>query len=52
MGAHRWFAMDHSATGQGASSAHFIIDGDGTITQVVSLDDTAYHATNARVNAR
>lgn len=48
-----WFGMDHkAATGQGPSSAHYVIFPDGKIVQTVNLDDTAYHAGNTDVNAR
>lgn len=33
--------------GKGLTSAHFVIDRDGTVYQLISVDDTAWHASQA-----
>jgi N-acetyl-anhydromuramyl-L-alanine amidase AmpD len=47
-----WFAMNHGTSSLGPTSAHYVIDVDGTVTQCVDTADTAYHAGNSSVNAR
>lgn len=46
-----WFAQDHHAAGQGASSAHYGVTAAGEVLQFVDEHDTAFHAGNSEVNA-
>lgn len=47
-----WFGMDHTPSGGGPSSAHYVIASDGTVTQVVPDDRIAWHAGNREINGR
>jgi N-acetyl-anhydromuramyl-L-alanine amidase AmpD len=47
-----WFGMDHKPSGQGPSSAHFVVGSDGEVVQCVAEGDCAYHAGNFGVNQR
>lgn len=47
-----WFGMDHKPSGQGPTSAHYLIGKDGTLYSLVPENKIAYHAGNWNVNTR
>jgi len=47
-----WFGMDHKPSGQGPTSAHYLIGKDGTVYGLVPEDRIAYHAGNWDMNVR
>lgn len=47
-----WFAMDHKPSGQGPTSAHYLIGKDGTLYSLVPESKIAYHAGNWDVNVK
>jgi N-acetyl-anhydromuramyl-L-alanine amidase AmpD len=47
-----WFGQDHKPSGQGASSAHYVVGKDGEVVQCVAEGDCAYHAGHFGVNLR
>lgn len=47
-----WFGMDHKPSGQGPTSAHYLIGQDGKIYSLVPEAKIAYHAGNWDVNVK
>lgn len=47
-----WFGMDHKPSGQGPTSAHYLIGKDGTVYSLVPEDRIAYHAGNWDYNVK
>jgi N-acetyl-anhydromuramyl-L-alanine amidase AmpD len=47
-----WFGMDHKPSGQGPTSAHYLIGKDGKIYSLVPEGKIAYHAGNWDVNVK